>query len=200
MLIHYNGFKFYIPEDVYPPSEDSFLLFENIRYSKTDEVLEIGTGSGFIIIQIASQVKKAVATDINPKAIEAVVFNSKINNVENLIDFRHGYLFNPIDKGEKFTLIIFNPPYLPTNNTDKVSGLINSSWDGGVNGRNIIDKFIDGCDKFLKDNGRVLLLQSSLSGINETIEKFNNNGFTSKVINRRRFFFEELVVIESVKR
>jgi release factor glutamine methyltransferase len=195
----YNNFIFQIPDGVYPPSEDSILLYNNLDVTLKDEVLEIGAGSGFIAIQIADKVKKIVATDISNEIINVAFHNSKLNNIKQKIDFRKGDLFSPLDKNEKFSLIIFNPPYLPTYKEDRIKNLINKAWDGGKEGRDLIDKFIEQSPGFLKNNGRILLVQSSLSNIKETIRKFSKLGFVVEKIAEEKFFFEKIVVIKAKK-
>lgn len=189
---------FNIPENVYPPSEDSFLLLESIVLKPGDTLLEIGVGSGFIAIQLSKKAEKIVATDISPEALKTAIENAENNNVHN-IEFRLGDLFTPIIKGEKFNLIVFNPPYLPTDEVDKINERIELAWNGGVNGRNIIDKFISTVKNFLADRGRVYLVQSSLAGIKETVNKLNKQRFKTKIIARKKYFFEELAVIEAEK-
>ncbi|WEU39654.1 MAG: class I SAM-dependent methyltransferase [Candidatus Odinarchaeum yellowstonii] len=194
----YNGYIFHITENVYPPSEDSILLLENIILNPDDIALEIGTGSGFIAIQIAKKVKKILATDISSDALKNAVENAKLNKIHN-IEFRLGDLFTPIMNGEKFTVIIFNPPYLPTSECDKINNQLEVAWNGGINGRSVIDKFLFSVKNFLEDAGRIYLIQSSLSGIEETISKLRQENFKTKILARRKYFFEELAVIEAKK-
>jgi len=163
-------------------------------------VLEIGTGSGFIAIQIADKVKKIIATDISKNAIKTAKKNSKLNGVNAKIDFRIGDLFSPIEHNEKFSLIIFNAPYLPTKENEKIGGDINYAWDGGLSGRKIISRFIHECPQYMKANGRVLLVQSDLADINSTISEFKKVGLDAKVIAEKKFFFEKIVLIIGSKR
>ncbi|MEM2906602.1 MAG: class I SAM-dependent methyltransferase [Candidatus Odinarchaeota archaeon] len=198
MRLSYNGYIFNIPDNVYPPSEDTFLLLENINVKPADSVLEIGVGSGFISIQLAKIARKIVATDISPEALKTAVENSIINSVYN-IDFRLGDLFTPIKKDEKFTVIIFNPPYLPTSEEDRVKDRLENTWDGGWNGRVLIDRFIFSVKNFLDESGRLYLIQSDLTGIEDTLDKLQSQGFKNRIIARKKYFFEELIVIEGEK-
>ncbi len=143
-------------------------------------------------------VNKVVATDISPEALKTAIENAKLNNIHH-IDFRLGDLFDPIMEDEKFTVIIFNPPYLPTSECDKIHDRLETAWDGGFNGRKVIDKFIYSVKNFLTNTGRVYLIQSTLAGIEETLNKFNRQGFKTRILARRKYFFEELVVIEAEK-
>jgi len=67
---------------------------------------------------------------------------------------------------------------------------------GGKDGREFTDRFIAQCRAHLKDGGKVLLLQSSLNDIDQTIAKLREKGFKAKVIGKESFFFEEIFVVE----
>ena len=71
------------------------------------------------------------------------------------------------------------------------------SWYGGKNGRRIIDRFLDDFDMYLKKNGRMYMLQSSLSDLKKTIEKLKEKGFRSEILKTKKLFFEELIVIKA---
>lgn len=179
-------------QEVYEPCDDTYLLARNLEVRESDEVLEIGTGSGILAIIAARKAKRVVACDINKKAIECAKHNAKLNNVN--IEVIESDLFSNI-KG-KFDLIIFNPPYLPSSPLDREDELA-KAWDGGETGREVINKFIKEAKKFLKPKGRVQIVASSRCGIKEVIQKFHEEGFETEIIARERHFFEELVVIKA---
>ena len=66
---------------VAPPTEESKALFEAIMALKGKDVLELGTGTGYVAIASSKEGKKVIATDINPLAIEACKINAKLNNI-----------------------------------------------------------------------------------------------------------------------
>ena len=122
--------------------------------------LEIGSGSGFISRELALRVKRLIATDINPHAVRATK--------EKGIEVVRADLFLGI-KG-KFDLILFNPPYLPTMAKERTPQWINYALDGGVSGRETIDRFLKTLSDHLRPGGRALLLISSLTGLKEVQE------------------------------
>jgi len=193
----FNNCVFYVPDEVYEPAEDSFLLAEILDVKDDDIVLDIGTGCGLLAILVAKRVKKVVATDINPYAVSCTQMNAKRNNVLAKMDIRCGNLFEPIKKSEKFDAIIFNAPYLPTNKSEK-KNWIDNAWAGGENGRDIIDPFIYEAPKHLKKQGRIFLVQSSLSNIERTIQRFKECGLDAKVVAEKKFPFETIIVIIAV--
>jgi release factor glutamine methyltransferase len=191
-MINYMGMEFQTCEKVYEPAEDTFLLAENLIVNESDNVLEIGTGTGIIAIIVSKRVKKIVAVDINRFAVECTQKNAEINNA--LVDVKLGDLFDPIDN-EKFDLVLFNTPYLPTSEDEIVNDELEAAWDGGEDGRSVINRFIEHLPIHLNPKGRVQLVQSSLSDIEKTIGMLMEMGFKVAVTASERFFFEEVVVI-----
>lgn len=110
----FKGYVFFVDEKVYWPAEDTFLLAENMKVKENDVVLDMGTGCGILAVLAAENAKKVVAVDINPYAIKCAEKNAEINGFEEKIEFRLGDLFRPIRSNEKFDLIVFNAPYLPS--------------------------------------------------------------------------------------
>jgi release factor glutamine methyltransferase len=60
----------------------------------------------------------------------------------------------------------------------------------------VIDKFIERVDSFLKENGRVLIVQSTLSNIQKTTHKMGLKGFSTRILGKKQFDFETLECIE----
>ena len=187
---------FLVEERVYEPAEDTFLLAENLDVKEDEDVLDLGTGCGIQAVLAAKQARKVVATDINPHAIECAEENARKNCVEDRIEFRLGDLFQPIRSDETFSLILFNAPYLPSEPFEQESW-IGRAWAGGANGRELIDRFIMNAPEFLSTGGRILLVQSSLSGIAKTLEKFADKRLRAKVVAETEFPFEKIVLIKA---
>ena len=88
----------------------------------------------------------------------------------------------------KFDTILFNPPYLPK---DKVKDI---ALDGGKKGYELICKFLHESKKFLKPNGKILIVFSSLTG-KEKLDKFLlDNYWKFKLLEKKHIFFEDLFV------
>jgi len=194
--VQYDGLGFQIFKNVYEPAEDTFLVADHLMVNEDDVVLDMGTGCGMIAILGAQKAKKVVATDINPHSICCARKNAEINKLASKIDIRKGDLFEPIRKSEKFSLIVFNAPYLPSTLKESRSWL-GKSWAGGPSGRQIIDRFITEVPKYLEKNGRILLVQSSLSNIDETLEKFRNAELKAQIIAEKKVSFETIVLIQA---
>ncbi len=191
--------KFEIETDdlVYIPSDDTFLLAKNLEIKEGQSVLEIGTGSGLVSMYASLLTDDVTATDINYNALELAEKNFKLNNI-NTIKLEFGDLFEPV-KDKKFDVILFNTPYLPTDSEDIINDDLNYAFDGGLDGRKVIDRFINEVSNHLNDKGIVQIIQSSLSDNNRTLDMFDRNGFIAEIAESEKFFFEEIVLINAYK-
>ena len=187
----YNNIEYNECEEVYPPAEDTFLLIDNLEVYADEEVLEVGVGTGIVSISASFVCKNVLAVDINPHAIRCAENNIKLNNRSN-IKVIESDLFENVD--DKYDLIIFNTPYLPVEE-DELSDDYSKAWDGGVDGRKVIDKFIDDSLSYLKDNGRIQLVQSSLSDNEKTLEKYRKMGVNAEITAKEHAFFEDITLI-----
>jgi release factor glutamine methyltransferase len=181
---------------VYQPAEDTYLLAENLQIEKRCKVLEIGTGTGIIAIIAAKKAQIVIATDINPHAIDCAVKNIIINQTFN-VELRKGDLFEPVE-GEKFDLILFNTPYLPSSDDETIKDELEKAWNGGVDGRDVIDRFIKDVKNYLNPGGKIQLLQSSLSDYDKTLDILRKQGFKASITAGEKCFFEEIVVITAI--
>ena len=191
--------KFEIETDdlVYIPSDDTFLLAENLEIKGGQSVLEIGTGSGLVSMYASLLTDDVTATDINYNALELAEKNFRLNNI-NTIRLEFGDLFEPV-KDKKFDVILFNTPYLPTDSDDIINDDLNYAFDGGLDGRKVIDRFIKEAPNHLNDKGIIQIIQSSLSDNDRTLDMFDRNGFVAEIAESEKFFFEEIVLINAYK-
>jgi release factor glutamine methyltransferase len=97
-----------------------------------------------------------------------------------------------------FDLLLFNAPYLPSEDCKEITWL-ERAWAGGVMGRRVIDEFISGVDDHISKGGRVLLMQSTLSNVEETVSKMERKELATKVKKSIDVgFFETIVLIEAI--
>jgi release factor glutamine methyltransferase len=196
--LFFDDCTFHVPKDVYKPAEDTFLLAENLVAREGDVVLDVGTGCGILGILAAKKARRVVAVDVNPYAVQCARINAETNHVAEKMDIRQGDLFEPLKKDERFDVILVNPPYLPSEAGDQEEW-IERAWSGGTTGRNFIDRFISEAPKHLKKDGRILLAQSSLSVIGETVRRLEEAGFRVSIVAERKVAFERIVLIRAEK-
>jgi len=189
--------EFEAGKDVYLPSDDSLLLSEFVpRFSRGD-VLDVGTGCGVQAVIAAKKAKSVLAIDVNPSALSCAKENALLNKLQKKISFRESDLFSAIKWNETFDLIIFNPPYLPTSPAERVQGPLNAAFDGGPDGRMVIDRFLGEFFSHLKLNGDVLLLHCHLADTAKTVFSLSEIGLEVETLKTIKAGNEELSVIHA---
>ena len=197
-MFTHEGLRIETHPEVYDPAEDTFLLLNSIEIHENNIVFEIGTGTGIIALFCAMQGADVVCSDINPFSIEIVKKNYMLNKslLKGKLDIRHGDLYSVLKNDEFFDIIVFNPPYLPTKSEDVVggSGWFDKSVDGGVDGLNVIKRFLEGLSLFLKKNGKAYFMFSSLSDEKSLRKILDKNKLEFDVVVSQRFNDEILYV------
>jgi SAM-dependent methyltransferase len=142
---------------VFPVSEDeSLFLARRIVQTTARRVLDIGTGSGVLGLAAASQGAQVLAIDVNRKALRYAAFNCALNGVHESIRLELGDVFSSV-RGERFDLIVSNPPVIPA---PRGSGFFLHS-DGGPDGTDISLRLLSSVTEHLNPNGRLLILCTS---------------------------------------
>jgi len=194
--LFFNDCMFHILEDVYEPAEDTFLLAKNLRVNRDDSVLDLGTGCGILAILAAKRARAVVAIDINPYAVYCAKINAKLNGVGRKMNILQGDVFQPVRKDKQFDLVLFNTPYLPSEEKDQKTW-IEKAWAGGLDGRGLIDRFLSDVPEYLEMDGRILLVQSTLSDVDKTLKTFRKVGLKAKITATEKVAFETIVMIEA---
>jgi len=176
-------------EGVYEPREDSFLLAEAVEKEARGEVLDVGTGSGLQALIASRKAERVTGVDLNEKAVKIAEINAKKNNVKNAV-FRVSDLFERVSG--RFDLVIFNPPYLPEELKMKGS----EQWAGGKTGREIIGKFASELKVHMKEDGKALMVISSLTGLKEVKEIFEKLDLSVRIVKEKKIPWEILYVLE----
>ena len=158
---------FYVDRNVLIPRSDTEILIEeilhnyNIKNQKLS-VLDIGTGSGCIIISILKDRPnfKGTAIDVSRNALNVAKYNAKMHQLENRIKFYKSSVDN-FFKG-KYDLIISNPPYinkfyLKYLEKDVVGFEPNLALEGGIDGFTVLKRVIKRSSRLLKTGGKLIL-------------------------------------------
>jgi release factor glutamine methyltransferase len=177
--------EFFVNKDVLIPRPDSELIIEQVLkiYSKDDQlqILDIGTGSGCILLSILKERSNFYGTgiDISKKSINVSKFNAKQLNLTNRVKFFHSSVDN-FNNG-KYDIIVSNPPYIEQLNLkylekDVVNFEPKLALNGGFDGFSKIRKVINKTNNLIKKNGK-FILEIGFNQKNKVIKILKEEGF-----------------------
>ena len=166
-----------------PRPETELLIYKLISLYKNKKIniLDIGTGSGCILLSLLKELKLAKGTglDIEPKAIEVAKFNAKKMKLLNrtklkVIDLKNFY-------STKYDLIVSNPPYIPFKDLKNLSKDIRNfeplvALNGGNDGLDIIKKVIYKSECLLKKSG-TLAIEIGNNQYSKVVRLLKNNNY-----------------------
>lgn len=163
----FMGLPFKVTKDTLIPRPDTEILVENVLNNvdkdKEIEIVDIGTGSGAIILSLLVNLSKAQGktVDISSKAIEVAEENAVNLQVNDRCEFFVGDLFVPLN-GSKFDVIVSNPPYIPQKDIatleDDVKEYepVSALTDGG-DGLSYYRRLLSEGKAYIKENGFIAL-------------------------------------------
>jgi len=179
---------------VFRPPSDSWLLAETVRdggLARGASVLDVFTGSGVLAIAAAQAgASDVTAVDISRRAVLTARLNARLNGVR--VRAVRGDVFEPV-AGRRLDLILANPPYVPGESDVLPARGAARAWEAGRDGRALLDRFCPAVGVHLSPGGRVLVVQSSLSGERETLDALTASGLEAEVLVRRRGGFGPIV-------
>jgi HemK-related putative methylase len=149
------------------------------------KVLDLGTGSGVGAVFAARLGAKVVATDINPAAIRCARINILLNGVDDRVDVREGDLFEPVE-GERFHLVLFNPPYY--------RGAPRDAWEYAWRSEGLLEQFILRLPDVLAEDGRAFIMTST--DLVDGSVALDNSGLEPRVVWERDLINERLAILE----
>ena len=177
--------EFFVNKDVLIPRPDSELIIEQVLkiYSKDDQlqILDIGTGSGCILLSILKERSNFYGTgiDISKKSINVSKFNAKQLHLTNRVKFFHSSVDN-FNNG-KYDVIVSNPPYIEQLSLkylekDVVNFEPKLALSGGFDGFSKIRKVINKASILIKKNGK-FILEIGFNQKNKVIKILKEEGF-----------------------
>jgi release factor glutamine methyltransferase len=172
---------------VFQPHSDSLMLAAYLRRERIERgtsVLDLCTGSGVLAVTAALRgVSLVTAVDISMRAVLSARINATLNGVA--VRALRGDLFAPVN-GQRFDLIVSNPPYLPSPDPELPRRGPARAWEGGPRGRAFLDRICAQTADHLTPNGLLLLVQNALAGEQETVDALRSRGLEAAVVFRHR--------------
>lgn len=193
-----------LSENVYEPSEDSFLLLDALESDlhfiqekiQPLVLLEVGSGSGVIITALSKFLAArsfCMAVDINWDACVATCETARINDAQ--VDVIQMDLDSALCLNNQVDLLVFNPPYVVTPDEEIESGGIVASWAGGKTGRQVLDRLLGNLSYLLSKNsvGYFVVIEENQP---EAIKsKLRSVGFTAETVAKRKVRNEALSIL-----
>ena len=159
----FYGLRFDVNKKVLTPRMETEILVETVlKVAKPNEktkILDLGTGSGAIAVALAKNCDASItALDISKSALAIAESNAKKNGVE--IEFLHSNLFDNLKRKRKFDIIVSNPPYIPTQEIEKLDRNVRDfdphiALDGGEDGLDFYRKIVEQSVFRLNDGGYI---------------------------------------------
>lgn len=182
------GTEFKVTSDVLDPRPDSETLIELVqkRCSQTNKTkfsfLELGVGSGCLTITLLKLYPQsnATAVDISKKAIKICQDNANNQQIEQRLSLIESNLFDNL-KTQKFDLIISNPPYIPSQDIEKLEPEVKIyepiiALDGGKDGLDFYRQIAKQAKEFLSKEGEVII-EIGYGQKDDIVEIFAKNNF-----------------------
>ena len=148
-----------------PRPETETVVEEALKFMSTKKpisILDVGTGSGCIIISLLKEIPKSkgIALDISKNSLKVAKINAKIQQVDNRLKF----INSDIDKFKsgKYDLIVSNPPYIKKTKLSRLEEDVRNfepqkALDGGYSGYSEIEKVIKNSAELLRRNKKLIL-------------------------------------------
>ena len=212
--------------NVYVPSEDTFLLIDSLEleldnininsyFNNKEKIntIELGCGNGLVSCSFLSKLNQLINIENNINHYCIDINKDALNLTKNLLSkynlnkntfFLESDLFDSIDKNITFDIIIFNPPYVTTDDDEYKRALkekdIYAAWAGGKKGSETINKFVDKLKGRINNKSIIFLLLSKENDYNSIINNLMTQyDFKFELLMRKQFKNEKLAVFKFYK-
>ena len=178
------------PPGVYRVDSDTSLLIDVMQeggYAAGRRVLDLATGTGALALAAARCGAASVtAVDLSLRSVVAAWLNSRLHGVSCRV--HRGDLGGPV-AGERFDLIVANPPYVPAASDVLSRHRMSRCWDAGLDGRALLDRVCAEGPALLAPEGMILMVHSAVCDEDITCKRLADAGLQGEVLTRRRVAF-----------
>ena len=186
---YFMGEKFIVSENTLIPREETEFLvncaIEKINKINKDtlQVLDIGTGSGCIACMIAKNAPQAevLGVDISSDALQVALENAQKLDLIKKVVFRKSDLFSALREGEKFDVVVSNPPYISEDDYNNLDSTVRdfepkSALLAKENGLEFYKKIIKQAAKYVNYGGYIAF-ECGMGQAREICTLLERNGF-----------------------
>jgi release factor glutamine methyltransferase len=176
---------------VYGPQHDTHLLMRAIGrewIGSWTDVLDLGTGSGALALCAARLGARVTAVDVSRRAVLCARMNAALSGRRVTVRRR-----DLSARGESYDVVISNPPYVPAPDARPPRHGEARAWDGGHDGRAMVDRVCAAAAAALRPNGILLMVHSGLCGAEATIRRLEEVGMQARVSDRELIPFGPVV-------
>ncbi|RLE91226.1 MAG: hypothetical protein DRN04_13295 [Thermoprotei archaeon] len=189
--INYRGIRLYL-DSVFNPKRtySTDLLVEHLHEKTFNELVEVGSGSGALIISLADKINYGIATD--------VVWRTACCAKQNIVCAKYSHKIDVIVadglscfRASSLNVVVFNPPYLPLDPLDEIDLAI-------CCGRKLelFYKFIEELSEKLKKGGEAYITCSSLTGLEKVLSIVKDFGFTCSIEGVKKTIFDKIFLLK----
>jgi release factor glutamine methyltransferase len=187
------GLEITVLPSVFHPSwhfTSSFLAStcEQLIQGETLSVLEVGTGTGLVAMSAARHAGRVVATDLNALSVRCARMNVLNNGLGGRVEVYEGDMFAPVT-GERFDLIICNPPYFrgEPRNSAELAYMAGDDLQW-------ISRFARSAREHITEGGSVACIFGDAADISGLVTLFEVEGWGGSLVARREMLVEELQI------
>ncbi len=175
------------PRVLIPRPETEVLVQEVLDWASAGAggvggVWDMGTGTGAVALSLAAEGAwtRVVATDVSPEALSVAADNAERHDLSGLVEFRQGSLFEPLEEGERFNIIVSNPPYIAESEKGELQPEVRD-WEppealfAGEDGLDVIRQLVAGAPEHLVSGG-LLALECGLGQAERVAADVNATG------------------------
>ena len=188
--VHVLGSTYHISEKVFNPKYyyTSKFMARHITVRAEDSVLDMGTGSGIQAITAGRTAARVLAVDINPEAVEYAAKNVEMNGLTKSVSVMEGDLFSPVGKDQKFSVILFTPPYL--------QGRPECHFDYALFDcdNQLLRRFFKDAREFITPDGYVQMVYSSIADPEIVMEISKEFGWRHDLIAHEKTSMEDFFI------
>jgi HemK-related putative methylase len=187
--------NFTVFPDVYPPSGDTYLLLDAIHVTSEDDFLEVGCGAGMVTLKGARNARSVVSIDVSLDAVRNTRENLRRNGLDGKCAVFQTDLLTSFKLSTKFSIVVFNPPYLPE---DDMSTGLDHALIGGQTGSEVTKRFIPQVVKHLAEGGNVYVVVSTLADRDAIQKTMEGCRLDVEMVSEEPMFFEKIQVLRGM--